>query len=62
MENVEMQLNENYLARLEANTERRVEIINDIAERTETDPLVVALAACRLGFEVFDVGCEIAGK
>jgi hypothetical protein len=59
MENVEMQLNENYLARLEANTERRVEIINDIAERTETDPLVVALAA--LGFEVFDVGCEIAG-
>lgn len=55
-----MQLNENYLARLEANTERRVEIIKDIAERTETDPLIVALAA--LGFEVFDVGVEISAK
>ena len=55
-----VQLNENYLARLEANAERRVEIIKDIAERTETDPLIVALAA--LGFEVFDVGVEIADK
>jgi len=53
-----MQLNENYLHRLEANAERRVEIIKDIAERTETDPLIVALAA--LGFEVFDVGVEIS--
>jgi hypothetical protein len=55
-----VQLNENYLARLEANAERRVEIIKDIAERTETDPLIVALAA--LGFEVFDVGVEISDK
>ena len=55
-----VQLNEKYLARLEANAERRVEIIKDIAERTETDPLIVALAA--LGFEVFDVGAEIADK